>query len=97
MRYIRTIDEDLKKEDENKLERAKAADLVTLPETIVGTNCSNCIFIDLETKTCKHPQVLQKVSERMCCAFWDAPGTLRAWETEKEAKQRVKKEEKEKE
>jgi hypothetical protein len=97
MKYLRTLGEAQEKEGEDRVERAKAADLITLPDEIVGTNCGNCIFVDLETKMCKHPQVLQKVSERMCCVFWDAIGTKREWETEKEAKSRIKKEEKEKE
>jgi len=71
----------------SRLDRAKAADLVTLPENVEGTNCANCKFIDLKEKMCKHPQVDQKVSERMCCALWDAEGTIREWEeTDKEEK-----------
>jgi len=56
------------------LERAKAADLVTLPEDVKGTNCYNCMYI-FDKKDdigfCKHPKVAQYVNERMCCALWD--------------------------
>jgi len=83
MRYLRTIDEDLKKEDSKRLDRAKEADLVTLPDNIQGTNCGNCFFFDPEKKEgfCNHVKVLQHVTSRMCCSFWDAPGTKREWET----------------
>lgn len=75
------------KVDETK---AKKADLVTLPEGIKGTNCFNCRFIGnksslyendkkTEAAMCNHPEVKQMVNERMCCAFWDAKGTLRSW------------------
>lgn len=64
------------------LRRAVSADLVTLPLNVEGTNCWNCSFISNgqgPARFCHHPQVWQPVTERMCCAFWDAPGTLRAW------------------
>lgn len=65
------------------LERAANADLVTLPLNVVGTNCGNCRFVTATgqgTGFCNHPSVLQPVTTRMCCALWDAHGTLRTWE-----------------
>lgn len=68
----------------SRLERAKEADLITLPENIEGTNCGNCKFVDLKNKMCLHPKVAQKVSEKMCCALWDAEGVVREWENNEE-------------
>jgi hypothetical protein len=79
MKFIDDLDEQDKKEEGSRLERAKAADLVTLPENVEGTNCGNCQFVDLKTKFCNHEKVLQTVSPRMCCIFWNAPGTKREW------------------
>lgn len=59
------------------LERAQAADLVTLPQSVKGTNCFNCKFIrDIEDKKgyCSHKKVLQYVNGRMCCALWSSTG-----------------------
>lgn len=61
-----------------QLERAKAADLVTLPKNITGTNCGNCSYI--KEGFCTHKKVQQPVSARLCCAYWDAEGTIRPWE-----------------
>lgn len=66
------------KADSSALERAKRVDLITLPEGITGTNCFNCKYI--KDSYCVHPEVDQPVTERMCCALWDAEGTKRAWE-----------------
>lgn len=68
------------------MERAKKADLITLPPAIKGTNCFNCKYISdkdgLEKGLgyCKHPKVKQYVTNRMCCALWDSSGSIRAWE-----------------
>ena len=56
-------------------EKAKAADLITLPEGVTGTNCQNCKFI--KNGYCTHPKVRMPVNDRNCCALWDAEGTLR--------------------
>ena len=63
---------------------AKKVDLVTLPEKVEGTNCANCKYVkvlDAEKGTgyCWHPSVQLPVTARMCCALWDAEGTLRSW------------------
>lgn len=65
--------------------RAKQADLVTLPNNIKGTNCSNCQFVHITDDKagqgyCRHPKVDQPVTARMCCIYWDAPGTERIWQ-----------------
>lgn len=61
--------------------RARKSDLITLPPNIWGTNCGNCKFVRNVGPEgfgfCSHPKVLQPVSARMCCAFWDANGVLR--------------------
>lgn len=76
-------------EPENSAEmaRAKKTDLITLPETIVGTNCSNCEYVGRVKKSqgikvgwCVHPRVDQPVSERNCCALWSAYGVIRPWQ-----------------
>lgn len=60
---------------------AQRADLGTLPLSVQGTNCGNCLYIQpTDTEPflyCNHPQVRQLVTGRMCCAFWDHPGYLR--------------------
>jgi len=68
-----------------ELARARATDLGTLPPDICGTHCANCIYMPskkpvgggLEIGFCVHPLVWQMVSNRMCCAYWDAEGYLR--------------------
>lgn len=65
------------------LERAKKADLITLPKNVPGTNCSNCKFVTEKGKGhfCDHPEVQMVVTKKNCCAFWDAEGAIRAWES----------------
>lgn len=67
--------------DKAALERAKEADLVTLPENIPGTNCYNCHWISSykneEKGMCTHPRVRQYVNGRMCCILWTNPGEYR--------------------
>ncbi len=60
----------------------KKADLIVLPENIVGTNCANCKWINLESNYCSHPKiglVLSDSAERMCCAYWDNDKVVRPW------------------
>ena len=68
-------------------ERAKAADVITLPEGVTGTNCGNCLFIrEIEgrrQKYCVHPKVDMPVNNRNCCKFWDAYGTGRHFKFER--------------
>ena len=57
----------------------KTADFVTFGEGVEGANCGNCAFND--GGVCSHPGIEgQPVNDRNCCSFWDAEGTLRAWE-----------------
>ena len=65
--------------------KAKAADLITLPSDVKGTNCSNCKFIKLPDKFCQHPKLQLPVAETMCCAYWDNKGAVRQWKEKKEA------------
>jgi hypothetical protein len=61
-----------------ELERAKNADLVTLPDDVRGTNCGNCRFFDDDY--CTHEKVDQPVTPRECCALWDNLGAKRRWQ-----------------
>ncbi len=50
------------------LEKARMADLITLPESVKGTSCVSCLYVDGDY--CKHPKVSQKLLDgaaRMCC------------------------------
>jgi hypothetical protein len=67
------------------MQRAQAADLVTLPSDVEGANCGNCSFVRILDKKmkkgfCTNPEMLLDVTPRMCCSLWDAPGVVRAWE-----------------
>lgn len=71
-------------EDNNK---AKKADLITLPEEVKGTNCANCKFVKIiEEKAglgfCEHPDVKLNVTKRMCCKLWDHNNASRSWKKE---------------
>jgi len=71
------------------IERAKAADLITLPDGVGGANCGNCEFFQPvgSVGNCKHPKVEMQVTHRQCCSFWNQPpGTLRAWESGQQQK-----------
>lgn len=67
--------------DKPALERAKKADLVTLPEDVEGTNCYNCKWISSykndEKGMCTEPHVRQYVNQRMCCILWSGKGEYR--------------------
>jgi hypothetical protein len=67
-----------------ELKRAEAADLITFPVDVHGARCTNCAYYRKVREPnygyCFHPKVSQEVNERMCCSFWDAPGTVRPWE-----------------
>jgi len=71
--------------EDSALERAKEADLITLPDSIPGTNCGNCSFF--QEDHCNHPEVNQPVTARMCCIFWDHPDAKRAWIKDQEGGQ----------
>jgi hypothetical protein len=59
----------LKITNKEDLRNAKHSDLVTLPGKGTVT----------EKFYCEHKDIKQFVTERMCCAYWDATGTLRAF------------------
>ncbi len=64
---------------------AKKVDLITLPESVEGTNCFNCLYIkndDNKKGFCTHKDIRLNVTKRMCCALWDNKGALRSWEKE---------------
>jgi len=69
--------------DKDALSRAKHADLITFTQDIPGTNCFNCQWIrdkSQEAGYCSNKEIRQYVNGRMCCNYWNKPGTLRAWE-----------------
>lgn len=63
-----------------ELERAKKADLITLPNNIKGTNCGNCKFI--KDGYCFHSKIKQNVANNQCCIYWDAEGVKREWKND---------------
>jgi hypothetical protein len=73
--------------DGEALERAKAVDLITLPQDIKGTNCYNCKWISSDKKSygamCKQPKVKQYVNQRMCCILWSSKGEYRPFKRDK--------------
>lgn len=63
--------------------RAQKVDLITLPEGVEGTNCSNCRWVTQDDNgghRCTQPMVKMAVTARNCCAMWDAEGVIRSWE-----------------
>lgn len=60
-------------ENEEQKKRAADADLITLPGKLIPK----------KKVWCGHKDVDQWVTEHMCCAFWDAPGTLRSYGEQK--------------
>lgn len=87
MAYTKNAQGGVDPTDFGGLARAAQADLVTLPETVQGTNCANCLWarpstpgqITISWYWCAHPKVDLPITPRMCCALWDATGTRRAW------------------
>jgi hypothetical protein len=60
-------------------EALQAADFITYGEGVEGSNCGNCQYN--QGGICQEKRIKgQPVNKRNCCAYWDAPGTLRAWE-----------------
>lgn len=80
--YVRNKAGGIDPEEKHLIERAKEADLVTLPKNIEGTNCYNCMYITDKSKDagfCNHPKVKMLVNGRMCCALYDNKGILRSF------------------
>lgn len=48
--------------------RAEKFGLITLPKSIEGTNCANCVFF--KDNFCDHKRILLPVTSRQCCALW---------------------------
>jgi hypothetical protein len=69
-------------------ERAKDVDFITLPDGVPGTNCGNCLYVrkidGRRQKHCVHPKVDMPVNNRNCCKHWDAYGTGRHFEFDRE-------------
>lgn len=67
-----------------ELVRAKLVDLGTLPKSLCGTSCGNCIWMrgkDKKIGYCAHKLVSQAVTSRQCCALWRGKGWLTASRT----------------
>jgi hypothetical protein len=67
---------------------AKRVDLITLPQSVRGTNCFNCRWVQHDGSGvgfCDHPKVQQEVNARNCCALWDNEGVIRPWGEEQVA------------
>ena len=64
------------------LKKAKKLDLITLPESVKGTNCGNCRWVKMENGAgfCQHREVKTWVNDRMCCVKWDHSEVRRPWE-----------------
>jgi hypothetical protein len=65
--------------EEARLQRAKDADLVKLPDDIEGTSCSNCMYMDSDNDYCTNEDVDQPVDPHECCQYWDNPKAKRKW------------------
>lgn len=56
--------------DKDDLKKAQKGDLITLP----GKG-----DIPEYKVMCKHKEIRQWITPRMCCAYWDTPGIIRAF------------------
>lgn len=68
----------------DELNKAKKADLITLPKNVSGTNCSasNCTMYATTRDGklfCKHPKIMLPVTDRMSCGWWDNNDVKRDW------------------
>ncbi len=68
-------------ETNKQVKRFKHADLITLPKEVKGTNCGNCSFMKKQGKYgfCKHEEIQDWVTDRMCCKYWNHHGVKRSW------------------
>lgn len=68
------------------LERSHAANLTTLPPSVKGTNCGNCLWIHdngNNAHICTNSHLVNvPVNNRMCCIHWRNLEELRPWENE---------------
>lgn len=64
------------------IEKAKNADLITLPKDVFGTNCSNCQFFS--DGNCGNKNVMLPVTGRMSCSLWNNKEVNRTWGEMKE-------------
>lgn len=60
--------------------RARAADLISLPPGLPGTSCESCQFFQPDYQStnrnigfCAHHALRMNVSRRWCCYFWKNP------------------------
>jgi hypothetical protein len=65
----------------DEVQRAEKVDFVHLPPSVKGTNCGNCRWV--KDGFCTEPRVQFAVTDRDCCALWDAEGVKRDWEKDK--------------
>jgi hypothetical protein len=57
-------------DNDEDMERAKKADLITLPGTKLGVTAK---------KFCNNANILVFVTSRMCCVYWDNKDAHRPW------------------
>ena len=57
--------------NKEEMERAKKADLITLPG---GSKADS-----KDKRFCSHAEIRMYVTERMCCAYWDNEEVKRPW------------------
>lgn len=68
--------------NEEEIKKFKHADLITLPVSVSGTNCGNCQHFQGHGNAvgyCDHHDILQNVTSRMCCVYWNHSGVSREW------------------
>jgi hypothetical protein len=58
-------------QNSDEMQRAKTADLITLP----GGSKADAT----NKKACGHPKIKMYVTVRMCCGYWDNSGVKRPW------------------
>ena len=58
-------------QNEDEMDRAKKADLITLPGGIKADATNK--------KFCYNDKIKMYVTVRMCCAYWDNDGVKRPW------------------
>ena len=61
--------------DEKEMERARTADLITLP----GGSKQDAPF----KRLCYNEKIRMYVTVRMCCGYWDNENVKRPWKTKK--------------
>ncbi len=60
--------------------RARKADLIVLPDDVLGKNCADCDYFDDSNSTCTNRALLGiPVNARMACKLWYNKGIYEPW------------------